>query len=183
MNTSASFIELPTELLVSIISKLCLTDIIACMRTCSSLHDIIHDDVVLIYHIGLEKSGKIDNSDYSASASRRLEMLAAAESSWTSSRQPILHQSRTAKQPCFLESTGDFEIIALSPDFCIYGSPGPQGQNKISTLYCLNLPRSGDDVSATPIGMKMDASSSEHESFMGVGTSFGDDGLMLVVLK
>ena len=99
-----SLLDIPPELIVSIILYLSLHDIISCQRTCHKLRDVCND-AALRYLVQMERSGVSDDLRPGISYSERLLLLQRREEAWANLD---FHKNMHVTVP--FESTGTFDF-------------------------------------------------------------------------
>jgi hypothetical protein len=82
MAASATFLDLPTEVIILIVCYLPLRDVVACKRLCHRLHSLIKDSKMLQYHFRAMCSGVEDLFVPGVSSHEFLKTLERWEMAW-----------------------------------------------------------------------------------------------------
>ncbi|KAI8975836.1 hypothetical protein BD414DRAFT_509774 [Trametes punicea] len=126
---TCSFLELPAELQVRIISQLDARSILACREASAELAWTIDDSVELQYRLELALAGMVDGPPSDASVRDRLDALRAYRSAWAAGAHPVhrvavdadiaaLSASENAAPIAYVEkSTGRLRIYAPPAPF------------------------------------------------------------------
>ena len=100
-----SLLDIPPELIVSIILYLSPHDIISCQKICRKLYDVICNDAALRYLVQMERSGVSDDLRPGISYPERLLLLQRREEAWANLD---FHKNVHVTVP--FESTGTFDF-------------------------------------------------------------------------
>ena len=99
-----SLLDIPPELIISIILYLSPHGIISCQRTCRKLHDVCND-TTLRYLVQMERSGVSDDLRPGISYPDRLQLLQRREEAWVNLN---FHKNVQVTVP--IESTGIYDF-------------------------------------------------------------------------
>ena len=100
-----SMLDIPPELIVSIILYLSPHEIISCQRTCRKLCDVVCNDTALRYLVQMERSGVSDDLRPGISYPERLLLLQRREEAWANLD---FHKNVQVTVP--FESTGIYDF-------------------------------------------------------------------------
>ena len=100
-----SWLDIPPELIVSIILYLSPHDIISCQRTCRKLYDVVCNDAALRYLVQMERSGVSDDLRPGISYPERLLLLQRREEAWEN-----LEFRKYVQVTVPFESTGIYDL-------------------------------------------------------------------------
>ncbi|KAI0263635.1 hypothetical protein BC834DRAFT_305259 [Gloeopeniophorella convolvens] len=147
--SALSFLDLPPEVIILIISGLDRSDINSCILTCRNIKHVVDESLLIQYLIRAELAGVYDPLIPGAPTSRRLEILQNWNHAWTN--VDLKNPTRTAVLKGFLNQ--DSRVIR--DDFLVFFS-GPL-VNGNTNYYCyldLRTALSSGDIRVTRIGFE-----------------------------
>ncbi|KAL6299410.1 hypothetical protein BKA93DRAFT_829888 [Sparassis latifolia] len=169
------FLELPSELIVVILSFLPLSDLVACRRTNKLLDSTIESSVVLQYLIELQVAGAVDNPSSSLPVSDRLRVLKARESAWEQIECTNVTSIRVDFNPSSIyDLTGGVFLLGES----LY-EPFARTFRETDALRWLRLSRASGDKPTLSPWFKIDLEA----SILDVGLAVEEHDLIAVVTQ
>lgn len=131
-----SFQELPAELLEKILLCLDIKDVFSCQRVSKSFHDTIQNSVDIDYHVQLQRSGHLDDSNCTRSTFGKRDALENSEFCWSSkSFIPRLISGEARLRNRFRIT----QLLGITDRFVIYGARDSEkdGMKTTHILYTL----------------------------------------------